>query len=210
MQKTFKDAIIDAWDALIPMVGLNLIWFVMTILVVTAFPAAGGLYYATNRIAHGETASIGTFFDGFKQHFWTSWKWGLGNLVVYFLLITNIWFYGQFEGTGFFILQSLFFSLTLVYTCVLTYIYPFLLEQESPSLKVALRNSFAAFARFMGRSFALLLLFIVMAGISIFVPPLWFVITVSLMAYLANWHTMWVIRTLMQEEQRRDDEPGAV
>lgn len=200
MQKSFKDAIIDAWDALIPMVGLNLIWFVLTLLIITAFPAAGGLYYATNRIAHGETAGIGIFFDGFKQHFWTSWKWGLVNLVVNFLLVTNIWFYGQFEGTGFFILQSLFFSLILIYTCMAIYIFPFLLEQESPVLKVAIRNSFAALVRFMGRSFGLLLLFILLAGVSVLVPPLWFVITVSLMAYLGNWQTIWIIRTLKEED----------
>ncbi len=210
MQKSFKDAMIDVWDALIPLAGLNLIWFLLTILIVTAFPAAGGLYYATNRIAHGESANISTFFEGFKQYFWTSWKWGLLNLLVYFLLFTNFWFYGQFEGWGFLILQSLFFSLTLIYSCLMIYIFPLLLEQEDPSLKTALRNSVAAFARFMGQSFGLLVFIIILAVVSILLPPLWFVITVSIMAYLTNWQTIRVIQTLMSEDRQKsgkaDDE----
>ena len=208
MQKSFKEALLDAWDAMIPMVGLNLIWLVMTVLVVTAFPAAGGLYYATNRIAHGKSAGIGTFFDGFKQYFWISWKWGLLNLLAYFLLVTNIWFYGQFEGTGFFILQSLFFSLTIIYTCTAFYIFPFLLEQESPVLKVALRNSFLVFLRFLGRSFLFFLLLVALAVISVFIPPFWFLITVSLMAYIANWQTLWVIRELRLDDQEKKLEPS--
>jgi len=57
-RKTFKEALIDAWDALIPLVGLNLIWVILTLLVVTAFPAYAGLHFATNQIAHGEYGGI--------------------------------------------------------------------------------------------------------------------------------------------------------
>jgi uncharacterized membrane protein YesL len=186
------------------MVGLNLIWFVLTILVIPAFPAAGALYYATNRIAHGEMAGLGLFFDGFKEYFWTSMKWGALNSLVYLLLAVNIWFYGQFEGWGFLILQSLFFSLALIYSCMMIYIYPFLLEQENPVLKHAIRNSFAAFGRFMGRSFGLLLLFIVLVVVSILLPPLLLVITVSLMAYLSNWQTIQAVRNFQDEANKRE------
>ena len=171
--KTFKDALIDLWDALIPIVGINIAWFVLTILVVTAFPAFGGIYYATNRIVHGESVNLGTFFEGFKEYFWTSWKWGLVNLLVYLILASNIWFYGQFEGWGFLVLQSLFFSLILIYTCLQIYTFPFLLEQDEPSIKTALRNSFAAFVRYMGRSFGLLFVLVLLAVVSVLLPPLY-------------------------------------
>lgn len=205
MQKTFKEAMMDMWDALIPMVGLNLIWFVLTILVVTAFPATGALYYATNRIAHGEAAGTGTFFEGFKEQFWTSWKWGIINLIIYSLLIMNIWFYGQFEGWFFLILQSLFFSFTLIYTSMLIYVYPFLLEQEQPSLRVAIRNSFAVFVRFMVRSFGLLIFIILLVVVSIILPPLWILVTGSVILYLANWQTIQFIRLLKDEDQKKTE-----
>jgi uncharacterized membrane protein YesL len=207
-RKTFKEALLDAWDALIPLVGINVIWFLLTILVIPAFPAFGGLYYATNQIAHGKTADIRTFFEGFKEKFWTSWKWGLLNLIVYSLLITNIWFYGHFEGFGFVILQSLFFSVMLIFTCMQIYTYPFLLEQERPSLKIAIRNSFFAFLRFMGRSFGLLLLFIVLEAVSILLPPLWVILTMSIILYLANWQTLVVIQEMKNVGSEVKNDPS--
>ena len=208
-QKTFKDALMDGWDALIPMVGLNLIWFILTILVLPAFPAMGGLYYATNRIAHGESANVRTFFEGFKEFFWTSWKWGLVNLAVYFLLVLNIWFYGEFEGWGFLILRSIFFSISIIYTGIHFYTFPFLIEQDEPSLKIAYRNSFAAFARFMGRSFGLLVLFLLIAVVSILLPPLWIIITVSTIIYLSNWQTLYIIRILKKEQEKIEELPSS-
>jgi uncharacterized membrane protein YesL len=199
MQKTFKDAIIDAWDAFIPMVLLNLMWFLLTLLVITAFPATGALYYATNRLVHGETPDISTFLDGFKGQFWTSWKWGFLNLFVFFILVLNIWFYGQFEGWGFLVLQSIFISITMIYSCMALFIYPFLLEQDEPTLKVAVRNSFAVFVRFMGRSIGLLVLFVLLSVVSTLLPPLWFIITISLMAYLGNWQTIEFIGKLSND-----------
>jgi uncharacterized membrane protein YesL len=207
-RKTFKEALLDAWDALIPLVGINVIWFLLTILVIPAIPAFGGLYCATNQIAHGKTADIRTFFEGFKDKFWISWKWGLLNLVVYGLLMINIWFYGQFEGFGYVILQSLFFSMMLIFTCMQIYTYPFLLEQEEPSLKNAIRNSFAAFLRFMGRSFGLLILFIILVAVSILLPPLWIILTMSIILYLANWQTLVVIHELKKVDSEVEDEPG--
>lgn len=206
--KTFKDALIDFWDALIPIVGINIAWFVLTILVVTAFPAFGGIYYATNRIAHGESVNLGTFFEGFKEYFWTSWKWGLVNLLVYSILASNIWFYGQLEGWGFLALQSLSFSLILIYTCLQIYTFPFLLEQDEPSIKIALRNSFAAFVRYMGRSFGLLFALVLLAGVSVLLPPLWIVITVSFMVFLANWQTLYVIQELEKVREPGIENPG--
>ena len=48
------------------------------------------------------------------------------------------------------------------------YTYPFLLEQDEPSIKVAIRNSFAVFVKFMGRSIVTLLSFLVLSVISVF------------------------------------------
>ena len=155
--KPLKEAIIDAWDALIPLVILNFIWFVLTILIVSAIPAFGGLYYAVNQISHGKTAGINTFFEGFKKYFWTSWKWGLFSMVIGGLLTLNVWFYSQFEGIGFILLRNLFIGIVLLFSCLIQYTYPFLLEQEKPSLKTALKNSIVAFIRYFGRTVLLLL-----------------------------------------------------
>lgn len=198
-RKTLKEAIMDAWDAMIPLVGLNMIWFLFTALIITAFPAFGGLYYATNQTAHGESAGLGTFFEGFKKQFWTSWKWGLVSLIVYGLSLVNIWFYGQFEGLGFLLLQSLFLSTILIFTCINIYTYPFLLEQEKPSIKLALKNSFAAFVRYMGRTLLLVLFSIALAIVSVLLPPLWILFTMSIITYFSNWQALVIIHDITEK-----------
>ncbi len=202
-RKTLKEAILDAWDALFSLVGLNLIWFLFSAIIVTAIPALGGLYYATNRIAHGESAGFGTFFEGFKKQFWTSWKWGLISMLIYGLLFINVWFYGQFEGIGFLLLQSLFLSFILIFTCIHIYTYPFLLEQEKPTLKLALKNSFATFVRYMGRTILLLLFSIALSIVSVFIPPLWILLTMSVIVYFSNWQTLVVIYEITHSEEKK-------
>jgi len=207
-RKTFKDAAIDAWDALLPLVVINLAWFILTALIITAIPAYGALYYATNRIAHGETVGLKSFFEGFKEQFWTSWKWGLFSIMVYGLTIINVWFYGRIEGVGFVIIQSLFFSFFIMYAIMQIYMYPFLLEQEIPSLKTAIKNSFVGFGRHLGRSVGLFIFFIILAVVSTLLPPLWILLTVSVFAYFSNWLTLEVIREMKIEALEHNNKPG--
>jgi uncharacterized membrane protein YesL len=198
-RKSFKDAVIDAWDALIPLVVLNVAWLLLSVLIVTAIPAFGALFYATNRISHGESVGIKSFFDGFKDQFWTSWKWGIFALLVIGLTILNVWFYGQFDGVGYVIIQSLFFSFLIMFAMMQIYMYPFLLEQEEPSLKTAIRNSFVGFGRNLGRSVGLFFFFIILAVVSTLLPPLWILLTVSVFAYFSNWQTLEVIKEMKKE-----------
>jgi uncharacterized membrane protein YesL len=208
-RKTFKEALLDAWDAIIPLVGLNLIWFLMTVLIITAFPAYGALQYSANQIAHGRSAGFRTFFEGFRKHFWTSWKWGLITSVVYALMFLNVWFYGQFEGVGYLILQSLFLSSILIFSCMQIYTYPFLLEQDEPSIKVAVRNSFAAFIKFMGRTFVILIFFLAISIVSVFLPPLWILLTMAVIVYFANWQTLVVIFELREPAQIKPEDSNS-
>ena len=199
--KTFKDAVIDAWDAIISLVVINMLWVLFTVLVITAFPAFGGLYYATNRIAHGEIAGAGDFFYGFRNFWGTSWKWGLLSVGVLGLSAINVWFYGQFEGFGFVIIQSLFLSFIILFMCVQIYLYPFLLEQEMPSLRTAVKNSFSVFIGFMGRTILVFISFLILAIVSTLLPPLWLLLTASLITYFSNWQTIVIIENLREKEK---------
>ena len=204
-QKGFKDAVVDLWDALFSIIGINFVWFVLTILIIPGFPAKGGLYYATNQLAHGKSADLSTFIDGFKKYFWVSYKWGFINLFIYLVLASNIWFYGQYEGVIFFGLQWLFISLILIYTCIQMYTYPLLLEQDSPSIRNALRNSLIVFMRFIGRSLGLFAFFTLIFVVSVLVPPLWAICTVSIFCYFSNWQTITIIQEILNESKPGDE-----
>ena len=202
VQKTFKEFLQDFWDALLPFVYMNLLWMILTILVLPAFPAYAGLIYASNKIANGEEGRLKLFFDGFKEYFWVSWKYGAINIIFYVLVFLNIRHYTQYEGTGFVLLQYFFLSAAILWSMLQVYVFPLLLEQDEPTIRKALWNSVVIFSKFPARSLGLCILVLVILAVSVFVPPLLVLISFSFLAYLANWRTIWAIQELGVKSDR--------
>jgi len=177
-------------------------WVLIFIPVVLASPATGGLYYATNQLAHGHDGGPLVYWYGLKTYLWPSYRWGIMNFVIAFLFSINIWFYGE-APWGFapyvrlaFIVAAAFWAAIQLYT------FPFLLEQDQPQIKMALRNSFLALARFPLRGFGFLLLVVVIVLASTYLYfVLWVVTTVSLIAYLSNKNTIAVLEKLLAQER---------
>ena len=180
-----------------PYFVLNFIWAFFTVLLVTAIPAAAGLYYATNELAHGRTAGLDTFFEGAKQYFWTSWKWGLPNLVIGFLFSVNFWFYGYVTWRYANYVRMLFYGLVFVWAAINVYIFPFLIEQEKPALRIAIRNSLVVFFRFPFHTAGLLLLYAVLVWVgTYYVPPLWIFVTGTVIAFTSNKMTIFALERI--------------
>src|SRR5262249_16874443 len=93
IDQRLRDRLVDAYVATIPLVTLNVVWFIISIPIITIIPATAGLFYATNRLAHGKSADWHTVIEGFRLYFWRSWLWGLMNVVVIVVLIGNLFFY---------------------------------------------------------------------------------------------------------------------
>jgi uncharacterized membrane protein YesL len=195
-KNSVREVVGHIWDELYPLVGINLVWVVLTVLVLPAFPALAGLFYTTNRITDGESAGIGDFFEGFKRYFIPSLKYGLINIGVYYLTIRNIQFYARYEGLGFILLQYFFLSLVILWSILQVYVFPLLIEQDEPSIRTGLQNSVVVFLKFPGRSLGFCGIILGIIIVSRFVPPLAVLISGSLSAYLSNWHTNWVLRRL--------------
>ena len=124
------------------------------------------------------------------------------NFVVAFLFSFNIWFYDNatFQLAPYirivFIVSAVFWAVIQMYT------FPFMIEQEEPSLKTALRNSLLAVARHPLRSFGVLLLVLGIAFISTYVSFLfWILFSVSLIAYLSNKNTLVVLEKLIEKDK---------
>jgi uncharacterized membrane protein YesL len=183
------------------LLSTNLFWAFFTALVITAPAAAAGLYYTTNQLAHQKSISWRTFFEGFRQLFWLGWRWALMNLVVVVLLYVNIVFYGQFHTQWADFVQGLFITLSVFWAIVQVFTFPLLIEQHDRRLRVALRNSLVVIMRRLGFVIGLLLVMIVLILISTFLLwPLWFLITASLLAYLANLGTVAVVQDLAEAQ----------
>ena len=198
---TFRETLINLYYDLIPLVSLNIIWFLLTLPIVTAFPAAAGLYYATNQLAHQKGAGWKTFFDGFRIHFWLSWRWGLLNVIIILVAVSNIKFYGQLEAEWSVWLRGVIIGLSILWGIIQLYTFPFLLEQEKQRLSTALRNSMVLLATRPAPVLSVAFLSLVLAVLStVIVLPAWFFFTASLSVYLANKVVIDSVKKLQKDE----------
>jgi uncharacterized membrane protein YesL len=197
---SLKTWLVDAFRNAFDLFVANGLWLLFTVLVVTAPPAFAGLYYATNRLAHGEASAGRAFFDGFRQLFWLSWRWAGLNILVIAILISNYLFYNQLEVSWNATAQSFVIATAFIWFLLQCYTFPLLIEQSDRRVRVALRNSLVLYIRqpIFSASIA-----IVIGGwlylCARFVLPAWFLITASLAAYFANRAVMQMLEPLLAE-----------
>ncbi len=178
----------DAYLAAIPLIVFNVLWFVTTLPIVLAFPAAGALFYATNTLAHDKGADWRTFIEGFRAHFWLSWRWGLLNGFVFAVLGTNLLFYGaQVDSAWVRLARTVVLVLLIFWSVLQLYTFPLLLEQADVRLRVALRNSMVIVLKRPVATLVLIAEIAVIAGVStLVIQPAWIFVTASVCTYLAN------------------------
>lgn len=188
----------QAYDSFGELMVANLLWVVFTLLVVTAPPAAAGLYYVTNRLAHEERCGWRKFFEGFRAHFWVSWRWGLLNLFALVVFVSNYVFYDQINANWAIWAKGVFLGLSLIWLFLQIYTFPLLLEQTDQRLITALRNSLVIYIKRPGMTIGTSIVILALIIISTrYLIPAWFVITASLSAFLANQATIKLVKDLV-------------
>jgi len=133
-------ALSDWWDDWINMALISLVWLLCWVTVVLGPPATFGLYYVTNQLAHGRSLGLRGLVEGGRRYLRQSWLWMLLNLLVATVVVTNVWFYGQFDADWAAIVRPFPLLLGLAWLVVQFYALPYLMEQEEESLRLALRN----------------------------------------------------------------------
>jgi uncharacterized membrane protein YesL len=194
IDRALRDKLIDAYVALIPLITLNLVWFIISLPVVTAIPATGGLFYATNKLAHGHSADWRTLIEGFRLYFWQSWVIGLISVVLVVVFATNFLFY-SFADAGLAVwIRGMVIVLALLWLAIQIYLFPLLMEQEHPHLRLALRNSLVIILKrplfTLGVTLGIAFLIV---GTTLVIQPAWIFITASACAFLANQATLYAI-----------------
>jgi uncharacterized membrane protein YesL len=149
----------DLWSDLWTTAVVNLTWLVCQLLVLPGPPATLALFYYGNRLAHGEIADGGDFWQALRRSWRPAWRWGLVNLALLFLLIGDVRLTGGMGQSRAARFGQSFYLAALGGWCLLQlYTLPFLIEQEEASLHLALRNAAVMIGRNPAYSFALFLL----------------------------------------------------
>ena len=169
------------------LVMVNVLWVALNVLLVTGPPATAGLFVLTHRLARGEAVGLRDFFEGFRRYFWRSWLWAIVAGAGFFILGGDAVLIGGLSSAAYVIvIQGFFLTLLFLWAFVLLYAFPLILEQERPSLRLALRNALVMFASNRSFSITLFVLALLVALLSSLLVAPWGIITVVFLALLGN------------------------
>lgn len=154
-------------------------------LTVVLYPAAiFGIYQESLDLCRGTRTGIMGFWQGFKQNLKISLPWGLLNLLVIFVLGTNVWFYANTRHV--IALSLVIFSIFILVFWLIWQFYSIscLFLQEEKSLKLAWKNGMAFILLQPGYAFIIALVMLLLLGLSVgFLLP-FFLGTLPLMVLL--------------------------
>ncbi len=166
-----RAALRDTWNDLFTTAVINLLWTILTLLVVTAPPAMLALFSVGNRMAHGDPIDAGDFLRAFIHSWRTGWRWGAVQVVMLLLLVGDVILTGRLSSSsGARLAQGLYLAALVAWILLQLYTLPFLFEQETPSIRLALRNGALMLGRHpaFGVALGVLLLLALVAGTLLF------------------------------------------
>jgi uncharacterized membrane protein YesL len=206
-------ALRDWWDDWFNMAVISLVWLLCWVTVVLGPPATFGVYYVTNQLARGRSLGLRGLLEGGRRYFLKSWLWMLLNLVAAAVMVSNIWFYGQFDADWAVIVRLFFPFLGLAWLIVQFYALPYLMEQEEESLRLALRNGLFTFLAAPGYTAVVAGLAALVAALSVILMAPLLLGSPCLIATLGNRavrervETFRVRERKATQEERETDEP---
>jgi len=139
--RVFRSSLGALYYELFLLVGVNLAWLGLSLLVVTAPPATAGVYYLANQLAKGETVSFSLFVQGMRRYFRRSWLLAIIVVVISVLLVGNLLFYANFANQWVRLLSVFWGYVLIFWLAMLIYLFPLFIEQEAKSLLLILRNA---------------------------------------------------------------------
>lgn len=137
---SLRDTWLDLWSVLV----CNLIWIISILLIIPGPPVTLALFYYANQTVHDESINVTDFFKAIPRFWWTGWRWGVLNLLILLLLFGDavLTSYQSTTQVSIF-LSGIYFTLIAFWLLLQMFTLPFLLEQEKPSVFLALRNGIA-------------------------------------------------------------------
>lgn len=205
-------SLVDWWyeigDHAIPLFNVNLAFFVISLPLVSFFPALGGLYDAMLKIDRDGGANWGTVWAGFKQHGWLSIKWGLLVIGGYTFLGANIWLFHNSAQVWGGVALAITISATLLWGLINQFSLPILLLQGDKNVFLAIRNGFLITTRRPLAALGVTLISLLIMLFSILLPPLLIFISVAVVTYI---QTQWVLSsiTMIKASDHRRATPKA-
>jgi uncharacterized membrane protein YesL len=201
----------ETYDNLFPLVGMNLLWLILSIplvVVVTgvllvfrlentvAFPIAllfailapnpasvGILTYA-NSLTNEQVVDFGLFWSGLRELWWRSLLLSLIGIVGAGILGVNIYFYLNSNAEILHLFAILWLYALIFWAMMLLYMGPLLVEQQNKSFRLILKNAFLLCLDNLLTSAVILVVLLAFSVVSILLTLLVALVTGSLVAMI--------------------------
>lgn len=134
------DTIQDWYHGMIGLAVLNVLLIALSLTVVLLPAAIAGAFAVTNSVAHGKGQQWDVFWTNARRYKWISSRWALLNVVMIAVFAANLTFYGAIENTLGDVVTIALLITGLLWLAAQFYFWPFMLEQEHKSVRVALKN----------------------------------------------------------------------
>jgi uncharacterized membrane protein YesL len=177
-------ALVNAYDAGWELVQINLLWFVLSIPIITLPFTMAGLAYYMHELAHGESMSWRDFFVGIRKYFWPSMRFLLLNLIIIFLLLFYDIYFSHLNNSFTSIVIGLIYGIGIIWLLLMPFVFPLMLEQKKPGLRNGLRNSLVMYIKWPGITLLVVILVYLLAYGSYLILVPWGIITASLCSFL--------------------------
>lgn len=171
MRFHFNSPLMEYMNTAVQFIGLNFLFILCCIPIVTIGPAVAALYQVTLRESRGEHGYIfRTFFRYFKEMFMQSiFTFILGTAVV-LLLLFNIIFWNNLSSAFSDIIVVLLVILLFLVSCTVIYVFP-LMARFKNSFGNTIKNSFLIAVTNLKTTIGLLLIHAITVGILMIFPP---------------------------------------
>ncbi len=167
------------WRRIGLLLTANILWILMSLLVVTWPAATAGLFYLVKRVvdeellSDPESAVINDFWRGFRAEWRRSSSLALGSLAALVVLVVSLRFYGESTITLLNWLVGPISLLGLVWAGMQLYLYPLLIHRPERSPAAIAREAFLLTISYpLNTALTLLTALVLLAGATILAGPI--------------------------------------
>jgi uncharacterized membrane protein YesL len=210
--RVIRLSISDFLDDILWLILFNILLCLAAVTVVALPLVSAGLAWVTAEIGEGKVIGWRTFVAGVRRYWKPAYIWGLMNLVVGGLVAANLFFYLGQEVSWGTIPLMLFAAVGLWWMGMQFYFFPFLVHQETPSIKTAYRNSLVLMLSQPALSTSMFVLVMILTAISYFLVFPLFLLLFTLISVLSNRAVIETVKSQEEAEQERQEaakKPGA-
>ncbi|MFC1960401.1 DUF624 domain-containing protein [Chloroflexota bacterium] len=201
-----KNTMIEWYHALIMLFMLNLMLLACSLTIVLLPPALAALYTITGELAYGQSLGFGDYLRAMRQYFVKSWLWALLNIAVFAILGSNMAFYSRMAASWATIPYTIFLLLGLYWFIFQVYFWPYMMKQEEPSIRTALRNTLLTSLASPGFTLVIVAVSLLILGLSaLFVFPI-LLGTATLVALLGSMAVRNRVETYTDKKQAQPEE----